>query len=110
MFNIKKLINDNGHELMLCPKYSPNHNPIENLFSSIKENFKKNVKKNKEKNENGRRNRNYIINMIVLSINDVEKNNYNFLSIFKRAFNYDYKDIVKELRDRLIFKNISYDI
>ena len=47
--------------------------------------------------------------MIVLSINDIEKNNYNFLSIFKRAFNYDYKDIVKELRDRLIFKNICYD-
>ena len=109
MFNIKKLINDYGHELMLCPKYSPNHNPIENLFSSIKENFKKNVKKNKEKNENGRNNRNYIINMIVLSINDIEKNNYNFLSIFKRAFNYDYKDIVKELKDRLIFKNICYE-
>jgi len=109
MFNIKKLINDNGHELMLCPKYSPNHNPIENLFSSIKENFKKNVKKNKEKNENGRRNKNYIINMIVLSINDIVNNKYNFLSIFKRAFNYDYKDIVKELRDRLIFQNICYD-
>jgi hypothetical protein len=52
---------------------------------------------------------NYIINMIVKSINDTEKkNNSNFLSIFNRAFKYDYKDIVKELRDRLIFKNICY--
>ena len=53
----------------------------------------------------------YIINMIVKSINDTEKsNNSNFLSIFNRAFKYDYKDIVKELRDRLIFKNICYDL
>jgi len=45
--------------------------------------------------------------MIVKSINNAEKrNDLNFLSIFNRAFNYDYKDIVKELRDRLIFKNI----
>jgi len=42
--------------------------------------------------------------MIVLSINDIVKNKYNFLSIFKRSFNYDYKDIVKEFRDRLIFQ------
>ena len=111
MSNIKKIINDSGNELMLCPKYSPNHNPIENLFSDIKNNFKKNVRENKEKNKNGRRNRNYIINMIVKSINDTEKsNNSNFLSIFNRAFKYDYKDIVKELRDRLIFKNICYDL
>jgi len=47
--------------------------------------------------------------MIVISINDIEKNTYNFLSIFKRAFNYDYKNIVKKLRDILIFQNICYD-
>ena len=46
------------------------------------------LKKIKKKNENGRNNKNYIINMIVLSINEIEKNKYNFLSIFKRAFNY----------------------
>ena len=50
---------------MLCHKYS--HNPIENLFSDIKNNFK-NVRENKE-----RRNRNYIINMLIKSINDTEK-------------------------------------
>lgn len=106
MSNIKELIDNSGNELMLCPKYSPNHNPIENLFSIIKNNFKKNVKKNKEKNKNGRRNYNYIKKMIILSIDNIQKNyNYIFLSIFKRAFNYDYTDIVKELRDRLIFKN-----
>ena len=109
MSNIKKLINDSGNELMLTPKYSPNHNPIENLFSIIKNNFKKNVKDNKEKNKNGRRNRNYIKNMIILSINDLERNNYNFLSIFIRAFKYDYTNIVKELRDRLVFKNSGYN-
>ena len=49
--------------------------------------------------------------MIVKSINDTEKsNNSNFLSIFNRVFKYDYKDIVKELRNRLIFKNIFYDL
>jgi len=36
MFNIKKLINDNGYERMLCPKYSPNHNPKEHLIMTIK--------------------------------------------------------------------------
>jgi len=47
--------------------------------------------KNKEKNKN------YIINMIVLSINDIEKNKYKFLSIIKRVFNYVCKDIIKEI-------------
>ena len=49
--------------------------------------------------------------MIVKSINHtVKSNSSNFLSIFNRAFKYDYKDIVKELRDRLIFKIICYDL
>lgn len=107
---IKDLINYNGHELLFCPPYSPNHNPIENLFSLIKNEFKKNVKTNKEKNEKGRRNRNYIKNMILLSIMNVE-NIYKsiYISLFKRAFEYDYTNIVKELRDRLIFKNSNYN-
>jgi transposase len=103
---IKDLINSNGHELLFCPPYSPNNNPIENLFSLIKNEFKKNVKINKEKNEKGRRNRNYIKNMILLSIKNIE-NIYNsiYISLFNRSFQYDYTDIVKELKDRLIFKN-----
>lgn len=107
---IKDLIESNGHEVLFCPTYSPNHNPIENLFSLIKNEFKKNVKTNKEKNDKGRRNRNYVKNMIINSIANVEKIYKSiYTSLFNRAFSYDYTNIVKELRDRLIFKNSNYN-
>jgi hypothetical protein len=44
--------------------------------------------------------------LIIISINKIKENEKekSYKEIFIRSINYDYKDIEKELRDRLIIK------
>ena len=89
-----KLITDTDNNYIFTPPYSPNNNPIEVIFSIIKNKFKK-IKKDKIKS------------LIIISINKTIENEtekINYEEIFKRSIKYDYKDIEKELRDRLIIK------
>ncbi len=91
-----KLITDTNNNYIFTPPYSPNNNPIEVVFSIIKNKFKKMKKEN------------IIIKpLIIISINKVKENEKekSYKEIFIRSINYDYKDIEKELRDRLIIKN-----
>lgn len=88
-----KLIRDTNNNYIFTPPYSPNNNPIEVIFSIIKNKFKK-IKKDKIK----------IKPLIIISINKIIEKEQNYEEIFKRSINYDYKDIEKELRDRLIIK------
>ena len=125
-----KLIKDSGHHYIFVPPYSlpgkkllktisfwssrkfkhlclnflgsPNNNPIETVFGIIKNNFKKNYNEKKEKNKN--------ICIINLIKHAVEKFNKDYTKemitkIYNHSIYYDYKDLEKELRDRLIIKN-----
>jgi len=91
-----KLIKDSGNNYIFTPPYSPNNNPIEMIFGNIKDKFKKN-KKEKVKMKK----------IISETINEIKKKEVKnvYKTIFERSLNYDYKDIEKELRDRLIIKN-----
>ena len=66
------------------------------IFGNIKDKFKKN-KKEKVKMKK----------IISETINEIKKKEVKnvYKTIFERSLNYDYKDIEKELRDRLIIKN-----
>jgi transposase len=90
-----KLITDINNNYIFTPPYSPINNPIEVIFSIIKNKFKK-IKKDKLK----------IKPLIIISINKTIENekNKSYKEIFKISINYEYKDIEKELRDRLIIK------
>jgi transposase len=94
-----KLITDTDNNYIFTPPYSPNNNPIEVIFSIIKNKFKKIKKENIQ-----------LKVLIIISINKTKKNENEdknikkYEEVFKRSINYDYKDIEKELRDRLIIK------
>jgi transposase len=90
-----ELIKKTDNNYIFTPPYSPNNNPIETIFSIIKTKFKK-IKKDKIP----------IKALIIITINKIKENEKlkTYEEIFKRSINYDYKDIEKELRDRLIIK------
>jgi transposase len=93
---------ENGHNYINTPPYSPNNNPIENVFSVIKNKFKKLSSSIKKKTDN----------IIMSKITDavVQFNNEysdRLIKYFNRAINYDYSNIEKELRDRIVFSNIK---
>jgi transposase len=87
------LITSNGHKYMFTPPYSPNNNPVESIFSIIKKKYNKINYANKNKVEKK------IFNVIQEVI--VEYTNFN--SIFKRSLTFNYVNIEKELKDRIIF-------
>jgi transposase len=96
-----KLIKDSGHHYIFTPPYSPNNNPIETIFGIIKSNFKKEYKEKDDKNKN--------INILSLIKSAVEKVNKDYnkeklLKIFNHSLKYNYGDLEKELKDRLIIK------
>jgi transposase len=96
-----KLIKDSGHHYIFTPPYSPNNNPIETIFGIIKSNFKKEYKEKDDKNKNI-----CIKNLINNAVNKVNKE-YDYdklLKIFNHSLKYNYKDLEKELRDRIIIK------
>lgn len=89
-----KLITSNGHKYVFTPPYSPNNNPIETIFSIIK--YKYNKIKCKSENK--------VIKHQIENIIIKFKNEYNNLSkIFIRALSFNYNNIEKELKDRIIF-------
>ena len=96
-----KLITDSGHHYLFVPPYSPNNNPIETIFGIIKSNFKKEYK---EKNDNEKNI--CVLNLIKNAVNKVNKdyNKEELTKIFNHSVKYNYKDLEKELRDRLIIK------
>jgi transposase len=97
-----KLIIDSGHKYLFTPSYSPNNNPIETIFGIIKFNFRNDYKNKYNENKNI-----CIMNLIKNAIEKFNKD-YNkemITKIFIHSIKYDYKDLEKELRDRLIIKN-----
>lgn len=96
-----KLITDSGHHYIFTPPYSPNNNPIETIFGIIKNNFKKEYKEKNDKNKNI-----CILNLIKNAVNKVNKeyNKERLIKIFNHSIKYNYGDLEKELRDRLIIK------
>jgi len=94
---VLNLITNSNNNYLFTPPYSPNLNPIENTFGIIKSIYKKQLKYD-----------NYSIDNLVITVhnsilifntlykNDLEK-------ICKRALNYSYIDIQKELKDRIKF-------
>lgn len=96
-----KLIIDKGHKYIFTPPYSPNNNPIEIVFGIIKSNFKKEYKEKNDKSKNVN-----IINLINNAINkfNTDYNKKSITKIFNHSIKYNYKDLEKELRDRLIIK------
>lgn len=116
---ISNLIINNGHEFFYTPRYSPNNNPIENIFSLIKSDFFKITRDNKDiiflnKKGKSKSRRKILEENIIMAINNTF-NKYKsdtFFKIFKRSLEFDYLDIEKELRDRIIIKqkNTIYDL
>ena len=97
-----KLIIDSGHHYMFVPPYSPNNNPIEIVFGSIKNNFKK-AYKEKDKN-----NKNICIIPLIKNAIEMFTKSYNkekITKIFNYSLKYNYNNLEKELKDRLIIKN-----
>ena len=94
-----KLINDTKNYFIFTPSYSPNNNPIETIFSIIKNKFKKIIKTTKNIKM-----KSLIIITINKTISDKEIGKENYKDIFIRSINYDYKNIEKELRDRITIK------
>ena len=91
-----------GHKYLFTPPYSPNNNPIETIFGIIKFNFRNDYKSKYNENKNI-----CIVNLIKNAIDKFNKD-YNkemITKIFIHSINYDYKDLEKELRDRLVIKN-----
>lgn len=101
-----ELIVKSGNHYLFTPPYSPNNNPIETIFGMIKSKFKQITK-------NGNKDKIKTKPLIIISINktiettEINKNK-NYKDIFMRSIRYDYKDIEKELRDRLIIKKIIF--
>ncbi len=92
----KKMLNliiTNGHKYIFAPPYSPNNNPVESIFSIIKNKYNKIKYTNKNKVEKKIYD---IIQEVILEFK-------NFTNIFKRSLTFNYVDIEKELRDRIIF-------
>jgi transposase len=87
------LITSNGHKYMFTPAYSPNNNPVENIFSIIKKKYNKIDYTNKNK----------VQKKIFDVIQEVKVEYKNFISIFKRSLTFNYVNIEKELKDRIIF-------
>ena len=87
------LITSNGHKYIFTPPYSPNNNPVENVFGIIKNKYNKLNYTNKNKVEKK------IFD--VIQETTVQYNNFN--NIFKRSLSFNYINIEKELRDRIIF-------
>ena len=96
-----KLITDSGHHYIFTPPYSPNNNPIETIFGIIKANFKKAYKEKDDKSKNI-----CVLKLIKEAVEKVNKdyNKESLTKIFNHSINYDYKNLEKELRDRLIIK------
>ena len=94
-----KLILDSGHKYIFTPAYSPNNNPIETVFGSVKNNFRNMLNEKNKNNENI-----CIKNLIKQSVKTFnEKNNKGAITkLFKHSIKYDYTELEKELRDRLI--------
>ncbi len=88
-----KLITNTCNNYIFTPPYSPNNNTIEVVFSIIKNKFKKMKKYNIK-----------IKPLIIISINKLTETEKSYKDIFERSINYDYKDIEKKLRDKLIIK------
>ena len=119
---ISNLIINNGHEFFYTPRYSPNNNPVENIFSLIKNDFFKITRENKDiiylnkdKKSKSKSRRKILEENIINAV----KNTFNkyksdtFVKIFKRSLEFNYIDIEKELRDRIIIKqknNIYIDL
>ena len=88
---------------------SPNNNPIETIFGILKLNFKKDYNE-KKKNEyiviKNKYRRIFIKKIIKDTIEKFNKD-YNTAmieKIFNHCIKYDYKDLEKELRDRIIIR------
>ena len=88
---------------------SPNNNPIETIFGILKLNFKKDYNE-KKKNEyiviKNKYRRIFIKKIIKDTIEKFNKD-YNTAMIenfFNHCIKYDYKDLEKELRDRIIIR------
>lgn len=92
-----ELITKTKNHYMFTPPYSPNNNPIETVFGIIKNKFKSLLKEKKDEK---------IKILIITTINNVtiKEKNQIYKEIFTRSINYDYKNIEKELRDRLTIK------
>ena len=95
--DVLDLITDSNNNYLFTPPYSPNLNPIENTFGIIKNIYKKELKINNYSTEDLVFNiQNYILIFNAIYNCDLER-------ICKRALNYSYIDIEKELKDRIEF-------
>jgi transposase len=98
--NTLKLITDAGHAYMFTPPYSPNNNAIENYFSLLKRIYSKvdyDNKINEAKNISVDDRIEESISLLQLQYKDI------FKKLCHRTIVFDYVDIEKELRDRIIF-------
>ena len=93
-----KMIEDEGHYYMFIPPYSPNLNPIENVFGILKKMIKNIMKETIDVKE---------LEISILLKKGIEmfdkKYKESLKKIFIRAFTFDYTDIEKELKNRIIF-------
>ena len=95
--DVLELITDSKNNYLFIPPYSPNLNPIENTFGIIKNIYKKELKLNNYSTKDLIFNiQNSILIFDSIYKSDLEK-------ICKRALNYSYIDIEKELKDRIKF-------
>jgi transposase len=92
---ILKLIIDSNNNYLFTPPYSPNLNPIENTFGIIKSIYKKELKINNYSTKDLI----FYIQNSILIFNAIYKSDLE--AICKRALNYSYIDIQKELKDRI---------
>jgi transposase len=90
-----ELIKSSGHNYIFTPPYSPNNNPVESIFSIIKNKYSKIKYKIENKTK--------VEKQIFDIINEVTIEFNNFNNIFIRSLNFNYSNIEKELRDRIIF-------
>ena len=97
-----KMITDSNNEYLFTPPYSPNNNPIETIFGVLKNKYRKICLKNTEEGENTN-----IKNSIMITLDDFkhEYSNEMILKLFIHSFTYNYGDLEKELRDRMIIRD-----
>ena len=102
-----ELIISTSNHYIFVPPYSPNNNPIESVFSIIKNKYKNIKKVNEQQIKNKTLIKITITNIIQKDCIDT-KGTFGGIDVYKKIFlrsiNYNYKDIEKELRDRLIIK------